>query len=481
MSKLRGEAAGPSKVAATPKSAQASEATSEVPSLDELTAAASPDPAARYTGGAGGDPQEAVHLIEQKLGGLFVTDGEARAAVDALAGLTPPNRSLVWKALGPASQSRLLDEVDGPARGRLLDGLAEAGIVGRAEPTAHPKSTKASQRLLSDVWGAPPPAPFLLVREPGMPEALANGIHEENTARAGRYRAAYDDYLGAYRDQIVLPAAQHDDIASIRKAGPPAPLLLPEREPGAPLGAKGAELERADAWRKTSDPTQGLVDIYGPIHRAVRHARGELAAGELRFGGELAGSLLNTSFAVKGQMGQDRDLALKGVGGGTAAIPSGEALQTRGSVGVSLEGDKLTASLDGGVGGFGVSVKAGHDGALDVVGVCARLGIAELGADFEKGTASVGIGKSWGQAGVATVGAKVNAEFKPFLAPEDVGIFRTDEGFFDAPRELLGGARWDALPKERRVDLERTFGWSAKEWSDQAARKGKLQLSTMVR
>lgn len=489
MARVRGEAAGVSKSGGAGAGSETKTAAEDAPSLDELAPGGDADKAAAYTGATsggprGGDPQAAVHVIEEKLSGLVVTDGEARAAVDALNGLAPADRARVWSAMGADSQARLLDNVDHKARGKLLDGLAGADVLQRCPKTTHPMATKESQRLTADPWGEPPAAPSLMAREAGMSKELLTAVHDENLSRAGRYRAQYDDYLGAYRDQVVLPAAKSNDIASIRRAGPPAPLMLPEREPGAPLGAPGRdEVNRADAWRKVSDPTQALVDVYGPINRAVHHARGELAAGELRFAAEVEGTLGSISVGVGGDIGQDGDSNVKytpglAVGKDSKTQPWDGERPARATVGVGLDDDKLTVGVGVGPAGAGVSVKpVGVDGEVSVVGVSASLGYAQVGADLEKGTVSVGAGHTFGVPGKASLGGKAMAEFKPFLAPEDIGLFRTDDGFFDIPHEVKSGVPWHKLSDERRADLERAFGWSAKEWREVSARKGDLQLA----
>lgn len=442
-------------------------AAEDAPSLDEVAGAAPADPAARFEGKAGANPQDAIRVIEGKLDGLYVAGAEARACVDELRDLAPADRALVWKAMGPESQARLLDKVDDTARSLLLDALGDAGVLKQIEAPPHPNATTTSRRLVGkDVWGSPPDGPTFHVRNPKLSPALQEAIHEDNVARAERYRAQYDDYLDAYRDQVVLPAAKNNDIAGIRRAGPPAPLLLPEREPGAPLGARGpGEVDRADAWRKVADPTQALVDVYGPITRAIHHARGEMMAGELRFGAEVALEAPGVEVGASVEGGQDGDLSTQAKG--KVTLPGGS------SYGVSTGGGDIDPTVGVGVGS--VAYKRGADDSVSITSVEASIGLAEVGTDLEKGTVKLGVGVSR-EIGRFEATAKATAEFKPFLGADEIGLFRKDDGFFSLPAELTEGTAWRDLPEARRQDLATTFGWSEAEWTDLKRRRGALEV-----
>lgn len=451
---------------------EGAKATEDAPSLDEIAGTKAQEQAASFEKKPpGADAQDAIRTIEKKMQEWHVSDKDARQCVDELRELSPADRALVWEAMGPESRAKLLDNVDDKARSLLIDSLSQAGVLKQMSAPPHPNGTTTSTRLVSaDVWGSPPEGPTFVVRNPKMEPALQKAVHEENIARAKDYRARYDDYIKAYKDEVVLPAAKNDDIASIRRAGPPGPLLLPEREPGAPLGAKGqGEVDRADAWRKVADPTQALVDVYGPITRAIHHARGEMMAGELRLGIEVALKVPGVDVGASAEGGQDGDVNTRAKG--NVALPGGSAY------GASTEGDGVETTV--GVGVANIGYKRGADDGVVITSVEANIGVVDVGADLEKGTVKLGVGVSK-KMGRFEVTAKATAEFKPFLGADEIGLFRKDDGFFDVPPELSEGKAWHELSEERRQDLAKTFGWSEKEWSALSKRQANLAVPTMV-
>jgi hypothetical protein len=473
MTKIRGDrAAGGAAKADDAGSARAGRAGEDAPSLDDVADAQRPGPAATLERSSSADAQGAIHLIEDKLSG-FVSDADARACVDALRGLPGGDCALVWKAMGADSQRELIDNVDDSARGALLDALERAGVVERAPVAAHPLTTGLSDALLADPWGEPPAAPRLHAPGDGLSTSLREAVRDNNVERARAYRAAYDAYLDDYKAKVVVPAGE-GDVAAIRAAGPPAPMLLPAREPGAPPGASSRdEVERADDWRKVADGAAALVDIYGPITRAVHHARGEMVAGELRFSLGAEAEILGVGLGVSRDYGQDGDgkLTVKAGGGPFFGEPGEDG------------GEKATFTA----GAVSVGIEVDSAGNRELTEVGASAGAFGVGADLKKGTAKVEVGISHGlkssyggdDLGVE-VAAKVSAEFKPFLAPEEVeGVFYRGGGFFDAPPELGAGKRWDELSDERRAHLHR-LGWSKAEWAAQRKRKATLDVPRLL-
>lgn len=440
---------------------------SKTPSPAEPPGAGGLSPAAQ------GAVDAARTLLETRASKLdfFVTESEAKQALDGLSKLTPEDfAAAVGELSSRGHLATMVDKLSWEDQCRFLAVAKEKGMLKR-EQGDHPTG-------LAD----PPAHPDLYEHDAKLPREVNDLIHEHSKACVSQYKAEYD----AYEERFVDLVKAAKTPAEIRALGRPdsghiAWELTDFRDPA------NSRYDRDWDSRMACSPFK----IYQAVSARMSELSGERNDGSVWFEGKLEGKLgalsgevavvlppkpgaswITATGAVAGKRGPNGVETKVKTDGTVEHKAKGEAkgVKIEGKVARDRDGSIREVTADAGpVGGMyhkekGVGVRIAAVKAGDLAEVGAKTYVNPTTAELRGGTYA----KAKTPSGFAEVKAEANMAEKG-LTPRSSAralahLSGHREGVLDTPEELEQGKSWASLSPQRKEFLQ-GLRWSKEEWT----------------